>query len=172
MINDCGVLVELRALVGCVDVMRAVPLCRPASRVAPLEQDLAMIPLPAGSCGAVAGSRAKMMPRLGFRWMTPGVYAALIHASYRGPIGYFEIEYTAYSGWEAAAVWVEGVLAYGPEHSAPLRTGPLGDATPVAEALRRLGALVDEVPDEVVTVGLDRFRCTKDWFAAASEPAR
>jgi len=175
MFDDEETLVELRALVGYRDALQDLPWCCPAVRIVPLEQGLAMVPLPAresarGSANAW-GSRSRSS-RLGFRWVTPAAHRAVVRASHRAPIGYLEVEYTLRTVWEAAAIWAEGALVYGPRCAGPLRTGPVGGPTPVNTALQRLGVLADEVPDETLAAGLDRHRSTADWYASAAPAGR
>jgi hypothetical protein len=169
MAGESDELFELRALVGCPDVLQVAMGARTVIRMALLDQDLGVLPMSTSVCAAAFGAGDPLPPELGFRWLTPGGYRAIRQASRQGPIGYVEIHYTVASVWEAAGVWVDGVPVYGPDYLLPVRAHPLDEPTPVGEALRRLGVLTDDIPDEVAAIGLDRFRSTDDWFTMAAQ---
>ncbi len=70
-------------------------------------------------------------------------------------VAYVETDYFGGAGTQAAAVWRDGVLAWGPEKASP---GPINGA------LRLLGARAREGTDEFESVGLHRFRSNEDWL--------
>ncbi|MBC3194908.1 hypothetical protein H7X46_28035 [Pseudonocardia sp. C8] len=164
-------LFELRALVACHDVLLSIA-CR-AARVAALRDDLYVLPLPKMLDAGVLGVQGvPVPPETGFRWMTPAIYEVIGHASFVGPVGYLEIHCTVTSARQAAAVWVNGSAAYGPDYLLPSRAHPVREPTPVGEALSRLGLLTDGLSEELAVSGLDRCRSTDDWFAMADQVVR
>lgn len=165
---DHGIHYELRAMVSFPDVLTPLAATRPPARVADLEQGLALIPVTAEVASALHCSHVHPPPETGFRALTAGVHAALRVASMAGPVAYLEADYLGRDGWQAAAVWSEGALVYGPEYLHPTEPFPGSGAAPVTEALRRLGAIPDGRDDEFVAVGLGRHRNTRAWYRAAS----
>ena len=58
-------------------------------------------------------------------------------------------------------------IVYGPEYLHPTEPFPPRGQAPIAEALRRLGALPVGRHDEFVAVGLGRYRSTQAWHQAS-----
>jgi len=77
-------------------------------------------------------------------------------ASRSGVLMYFETEYFGGLGVQAAAVFQNGALVFGP------KSAELG---PINVALQLLGVrVVPPAVDEFDTVGLGRYRHTEDWL--------
>lgn len=155
---------ELRAMISFPDVLTPLAATRPPARVALLDQELALLPVTTEVADALHCSHVQPPPETGFRGLTAGVYAALRVASMAGPIAYVEADYLGRDGWQAAAVWSERLIVYGPEYLHPTEPFPPGGEAPIAVALRRLGAIAVDKNDEFVAVGLGRHRSTDDWY--------
>lgn len=171
MAVDQGIHYELRAMVSFPDVLTPLAATRPPARVVLLDQDLALIPVTPEVAAALHCSHVRPPPETGFRGLTAGVYGALRVASMAGPIGYLEADYTGRDGWQAATVFAEGEIVYGPAYLHPSEGFPPRGAAPIAEALRRLGAIAVGRHDEFVMVGLGRYRNTTAWHEAALSEA-
>jgi hypothetical protein len=167
MTVDQGIHYELRAMVSFPDVLTPLAATRPPARVVLLDQDLALIPVTEEVAAALHCSHVRPPPETGFRALTAGVYGALRVASMAAPIAYLEADYTGRDGWQAAAVWSERAIVYGPEYLHPTEPFPPSGEAPVATALRRLGATRVGRDDEFVAVGLGRHRNTAAWHEAA-----
>jgi hypothetical protein len=166
MAVDQGIHYELRAMISFPDVLTPLAATRPPARVALLDQGLALIPVTDEVAAALHCSHVRPPPETGFRALTAGVYGALRVASMAAPIAYLEANYVGRDGWQAAAVWSERVIVYGPKYLHPTEPFPPTGEAPVAEALRRLGATRVGRHDEFVAVGLGRYRNTAAWHEA------
>jgi len=92
----------------------------------------------------------------GFEHLSEQLMHLLEAASLNCALLYFETEYFGGDGSQGAVVFCNGVVAYGP------KCAGIG---PISEALRLLGVTV--IPpafDEFETIGLRRYRQTKDWL--------
>lgn len=159
---------ELCGVVGCPDVLVPLGLAVQGTAVVPLEQELALVPLP---CVPDDGE-GPVLPETGFRRLTVPLRRLLLEASAVGPVGYLEFRYADDEVHEAAAVWAHRLLAFGPEYLSPAVAQPLDAVTPVAEALRRLGALAEnDRPDEAACIGLDRCRTSAEWLQVIGNAA-
>ena len=168
MTVDQGIRYEIRAMVSFPEVLTPLAATRPPARVALLDQDLALIPITADVAAALHCAHVRPPPETGFRALTAGVYAALRVASMAEPIAYLEADYMGRDGWQAAAVWSEGVAVYGPEYLHPAEPFPPRGEAPIDEALRRLGAMPVGWHDEFVAVGLGRHRSTAAWHRSCA----
>ncbi|MQA14305.1 MAG: hypothetical protein GEV09_09070 [Pseudonocardiaceae bacterium] len=166
MAVDQGIHYELRAMISFPDVLTPLAATRPPARVVLLDQDLALIAVTAEVAASLHCSHVRPPRETGFRALTAGVHGALRVASMAGPIAYIEADYIGRDGWQAAAVWSEDSIVYGPEYLHPTESFPPGGA-PITEALRRLGATRVARADEFVAVGLGRHRNTAAWHQAA-----
>lgn len=152
------------------DVLRPLSATCPAARIVLLEQDLALIPVTNDVAASLHCSHVRLPPETGFRFLTPGVYEAVRVASMAGPIAYIEANYLGHDGQQAAAIWAERAIAYGPTYLHPTEPYPADGATPITETLRRLGVMPDGRDDEFIAVGLGRHINTTDWHRSA-DPA-
>lgn len=154
---------ELAALIARPPVLTRIQLAYPVARVARLAQGLALTPLTSALTAALAAGSGRVPPETGFTKLSPGLHALLTSISHVGPIGLVEADYVGRDGWQTAAVWWAGELAYGPEllH----RTEPFPDSGggPIGGALHALGAHPEGRRDAFVAVGLGRMRRTEDW---------
>lgn len=164
---DQGIRYELRAMISFPDVLTPLAATRPPARIILLAQDLALIPVTDAVAASLHCSHLRPPPETGFRALTTGIYGALQVASMAGPIAYIEADYTGRDGWQAAAVWSEGTIVYGPAYLHPTEPFPPRGQAPIAEALRRLGATPIGRADEFVAIGLGRHRNTAAWHQAA-----
>ena len=83
------------------------------------------------------------------------------------PIAYIETEYFGGSGTQAAVVWKNGDVIWGPrqssnEHDAPPQDPKLDPA--ISHALKRLGVEHGTAIDEFDALGLGRHRSNNDWW--------
>lgn len=78
--------------------------------------------------------------------------------SRRGPVAYVETDYFGGTGEQAAMVWENGKVIFGPSKS---RIGA------IHSALLRLGVAQGADDDRFDALGLDRHRHTDDWAEAA-----
>lgn len=168
MTIDQGIRYEIRAMVSFPEVLTPLAATRPPARVVLLEQDLALIPITDEVAAALHCAHVRPPPETGFRALTAGVYAALCVASMAEPIAYLEAEYLGRDGWQAAAVWSQGIIVYGPEYLHPTEPFPPRGEAPITEALRRLGAMPIGLHDEFVAVGLGRHRSTAAWHRSSA----
>lgn len=157
---------QLAALVARPRVLLRVQLAYPAARVVLLAQGLALTPLVNTLTDALAAGSGQVSPETGFTTLSPGLHALLTSISRVGPIGLFEADYVGIDGWQTAAVWRAGELAYGPDTLQGTEPFPDSGGGPFGGALRTLGARADGHHDPFVAVGLDRVRRTEDWGAA------
>jgi hypothetical protein len=160
---DQGMGYELAALIARPPVLTRAQLAFPVARVVLLAQGFALTPLTDGLTAALAAGSGRVPPETGFTKLSPGLYALLLSTSNVGPIGLFEADYVATVGWQTAAVWRTGELAYGPEMLHRTEPFPATGGGPFGGALRTLGARSEGRHDEFVAVGLGRVRRTEDW---------
>lgn len=93
---------------------------------------------------------------LGTLWkLNAALEAFLVEASRSGRVVYMEADFFGGIGIQQAAVWEEGRLVLGPEHS--------NGVGAINRALRRLGVPCPAGRDEFDELGLGRFRHTADW---------
>ncbi|MFF0294884.1 hypothetical protein ACFYS8_29275 [Kitasatospora sp. NPDC004615] len=142
-------------------VVAAEPLLRrvadlPGTRVVPLAQGLAMLPLPDAVRAALDdGTR----PFTGFYEFPGGLQHTLAAWSDAGQIAYIEADIFGGTGDQSVAVWTRGALTLGPLIEP--------NAGPISLALRHLGAHADGHHDEFDAVGLGRHRRTEAWLKDA-----
>jgi hypothetical protein len=122
-----------------------------------------LTPLANALTAALAAGSGRVPPETGFTKLSPGLYALLTSISHVGTIGLFEADYVGIDGWQAAAVWRAGELAFGPEILHRTEPFPASGGGPFGGALRTLGVRSEGRHDEFVAVGLGRFRRTEDW---------
>ncbi|MGV9888745.1 hypothetical protein [Streptomyces sp. NPDC003395] len=155
-----GVGYELRAVVAGGEVLRGVVRDFSVARVVSLGQGLSLVPMTDQLFDAATDGTDSP---LGF-WRLPGGFDRwLAEWSSAGPVAYVEAEYFGGAGEQHAAVWVDGSVVLGPLHVPDGQ--PFGaDGSPISQALRRLGVVVDAGADEFAAVGLGRHRRSEDWI--------
>ncbi|MDX6312480.1 MAG: hypothetical protein QOF84_3726 [Streptomyces sp.] len=153
----------LEALVAHADLLDVLSQDLVASRLAPLAQGLALIPMTRALAHALDDGRDDRP--LGFWQLPSGFDRVLADRSQDGPIAYVEAEYFGGTGEQRSAVWDAGALVLGPLHLPEYQPFP-ADGSPISQALRRLGASAGDAFDEFAAVGLESHRHTEDWAAA------
>jgi hypothetical protein len=92
----------------------------------------------------------------GFIYLSEQLRSELAAASAGAYLMYFETEYFGGNGVQGAAVFHNGLLAFGPKSA---QSGPINDA------LALLGVMTKPpAPDEFEHAGLHRHRHTEDWL--------
>ncbi|MGA5508105.1 ANTAR domain-containing protein [Streptomyces umbrinus] len=104
-------------------------------------------------------------------WRLPGGFGeGLADWSTAGVPAHAEAEYFDGVGEQHAAVWSDGAVVLGPLHVPEGQ--PFGSAaSPISQALRRLGVAANAATEEFTTVGLDRYQHSKDWIAQSLSPS-
>ncbi|MFD3416715.1 hypothetical protein [Streptomyces decoyicus] len=154
---------ELQAVIAGGELLCAASRDLSGAGVVPLDQDLSLMPMTNELFDAFTGGSADRAS--GF-WRLPGGFGRLLAQwSTAGPVAYVEAEYFGGAGEQQAAVWSDGAVVLGPLHAPEGQPFPRA-GSPIAQALRRLGAVADAAGDEFSAVGLDRHRHTEDWIAS------
>jgi hypothetical protein len=124
---------------------------------APLNQGLAFLPLRDEDIDSFVSPPQSGYAE-GFTYLSEQLAGVLSDASHAGSIVYAETDYFSGLGVQGAAVYLNGVLVFGPKSAA---------AGPINDALRLIGDTVT-IPDvdEFEAVGLARYRSTDDWLDA------
>jgi hypothetical protein len=149
----------LRAVIAHTDLLRRVAV-KPDMYVVELGQGLALMPMTAALHDRVVVLGAEQH---GFWFLPAGFGDTLASWSVDGPVAYAEAEFFGGVGTQAAAVWDNGQLAFGPKHKGEdERFAPEG--SPISQALRHLGADRGSQIDEFAAVGLGRHRDHGDWL--------
>ncbi|MFD8600159.1 hypothetical protein ACFV1L_34670 [Kitasatospora sp. NPDC059646] len=146
----------LEAVVAAETLLRATATGLPGTRVVPLAQGLALLPMSDDLDEAVRDGAPGLAP---FRMLPGGFDRTLAAWSATGPVAYVEADIFGGTGDQSVAVWDRGALALGP------LTASTG--SPISLALRHLGARADGRPDEFDAVGLGRHRRTESWLKDA-----
>ncbi len=104
---------------------------------------------------------------LGFEKLPAGFDHVLRAWSIHGPVAYVEAELFAGLGSQRAAVWAGGRLSFGPVSYDDDDDRPRAEglASPISQALARLGVDRRGYHDEFDAVGLGRCRFTDEWLA-------
>lgn len=95
--------------------------------------------------------------------LSPALTHALARWSLRGPVAYVEAEFAGGAGHQAAAVWLDGTLSWGPRFDAAF-DGPR-PGWPINAALVELGAEPGQWIDPFAELGLHVERSTEGWLA-------
>jgi hypothetical protein len=120
----------------------------------PLEQGLALIPVPENP----AGDR----PYAAMQYLSRQLADLLRSTSQSAPVAYVEAQDELGVGGQSAIVWTDGKVVYGPDELVP-GAGWREGGGPIDGALRELGARRGAEGDEFIAVGLGRFRHTRQW---------
>lgn len=123
---------------------------------APLDQGFVFVPLTEALNEELlrASGTVGTNPHPIFRSMSVALEHLLFDLSAEGPIAYVETEYWGGEGHQAAAVWKDGQLVFGPAK---------GDIGTINAALKYLDASSEGHRDAFEAVGLHRHRLTDDW---------
>ncbi|WP_127356019.1 hypothetical protein [Actinacidiphila soli] len=112
----------LEALVADADLLDVLSQDLVASRLAPLAQGLALIPMTRALAHALDDGRDARP--LGFWQLPSGFDRVLSDRSQDGPIAYVEAECFGGTGEQRSAVWDAGALALGPLHLPEYQPSP------------------------------------------------
>jgi hypothetical protein len=155
---------DLQAVIGGSELLASAVRDIPAARLAPLVQDLSLMPITAEFFDAVTDGSGSEFP--GF-WRLPGGFGAVLASwSEQGPVAYVEAEYFGGVGEQSAVVWDRASIVLGP------LTWPEGQprpaaGSPISQALRLLGVVAAPGGDEFDAAGMIRHRDTARWVPPA-----
>lgn len=121
-----------------------------------LRQGMVIVPLGDALIGEIGrdGLDDAANPFPEFRCMSASLANLLSDLSADGPVAYIETEYFGGAGDQAAAVWKDRELAFGPEKQ---------EIGPINAALAHLGVTTEGDRDAFEAVGLHRHRSTEGW---------
>lgn len=145
---------QLRAIIGEAGVLRQGFSDLPAVSLA---HDLALIPIETDAANPVGQ----------FYGLTEPWRERLVAASLSGPIAYIEAEFFGGRGTQSAIAWKDRVVTFGPVHTQTDDGEEEGYTTSnelaINQVLRVFGIESERGRDEFDTVGLGRFRESRDW---------
>ncbi|NKY41233.1 hypothetical protein [Cellulomonas septica] len=154
----------IEAVVAPAGVLTPFVVAHVAARRASLDGGFDLVPVTDDLRAEVAPGGAEVP---GFERLSVAMAAILRDLSSGGPIAYVESEAFGGVGTEASIVWRDGDVIAGPLTLAEHESPPL-DQSPINRALASIGATVrPPACDLFATLGLDRYRATEDWAAAA-----
>lgn len=110
-------------------------------------------------------------PYAEFWKLSPGLAQWAVEISQGGPVAYVEADFFSGSGTQAAIVWQEGELVFGPlktfmELRAGRLRGPLLQDRAINQALQSMGIEAPLDQDEFDAIGLGRCDNTTQWSEA------
>jgi hypothetical protein len=161
--NDARVGYELRALIIPKALDRTLSRDVGIEPVA-LAHDLALIPITDATFDRLGGGGGRFEDT--FFYLSSAVETIARQASFDAPVAYVEADIFGGSGTQAAIVWHEGAVLYGPVRADvgwPARE-PTRPAWPFNYALRHLGVDRGDAVDEFEAAGLGRRRATEEWM--------
>lgn len=152
---------ELAAVIAAESVLRATFADLIGTKIVPIEQGLALLPITDEFFDSVTDPGA---PEAADFWKLPrGFPERLASWSVAGPIAYVEADFFGGTGSQSAQVWANAATVFGPVHLAEGEPTPKG-GTPISQALRHLGVRRGGRVDEFEGAGLDRHRHLEDWL--------
>ncbi|MGW1783197.1 hypothetical protein ACWCQQ_29275 [Streptomyces sp. NPDC002143] len=157
---------ELRAVIADDDLLRNATREISTARLAPLHQNLSLLPVTDDFFDAVTDGSSNRP--LNFPRMPSGFDLHLALWSSTGPVAYVEAEYFGGAGEQQAALWNNGALVLGPLLLPEGSAHPAG-GSPISQALRSLGVRRAGAYDEFEAAGLGRHRHTAGWAASSSK---
>lgn len=153
--------------------------------VIPLRQGLALVPVTEEFHDEVASQITAAEASLGgeFWLLSPNLVELARRISDSTPVAYIQTDYFGGRGTQAAAVWSQGRIIFGPEKTGdgvPLESGSINRALwvlgvrlvhgrPIDRALKALGVRTRWPLDEFDAIGLGRYRSNEDWIEGSSE---
>jgi len=167
----------IQALIASADILESIRHAHPATRVIPLPQNLALLPVTQAFADDVehAQSSSAKLAFDQFTVLTSALADLAKDLSKRAPIVYVETEYFGGQGAQAAVVWKNGEVVFGPlvtknidEGQQCVFTTSLSDEA-INQAMRNIGVVATNARDEFDIVGLGRYRSNDDWLKAATE---
>jgi hypothetical protein len=156
---------RLQAVIAAEHVLRDLTSVIQDARIVSLSQCLSLLPMTDALFDEVTVTDAPQLD--GFRKAPAGFDRALAACSANGPVAYVEADYFGGTGEQSAMVWDAGQVVLGHLHLAEKVPAPV-IGTPISQALRRLGVIKGDHPDEFDAVGLGRYRDTEDWRPPSS----
>lgn len=130
-----------------------------------LPVDLALIPITDATFDRLGGGGGRFEDT--FSYLSPAIETIARQASFDAPVAYVEADIFGGSGTQAAIVWHEGAVLYGPvraDFGWPPPPEPTRPAWPFNCALRHLGVARGDAVDEFEAAGLGRRRATEEWM--------
>jgi hypothetical protein len=165
---------HIQALIASSDILESIQRTYPAARVIPLPQNLALLPVTKAFADDIAQIKSSSV-RLAFHQFTQLTEAVAEFAkelSATAPVVYAETDYFGGRGAQAAIVWKNGEVVFGPlvtknidDDQQGVFATTLSDEA-INQALRRIGVVLTSTRDEFDAVGLGRYRSNDDWLKA------
>lgn len=160
---------QLSAVVADAELLREETRELDHAVLGELRQDFALLPVTPQLVQELTGSPPdyttdEPSPEQPFMLLlSPALTEILGRWSLRGPVAYAEAEFAGGAGHQAAAVWLDGALAWGPRFDAAF-DGPRPE-WPINAALIKLGAEPGRWIDPFAELGLHVERSTEGWLA-------
>ncbi|MFI2710438.1 hypothetical protein ACH495_09960 [Micromonospora sp. NPDC018662] len=160
---------QLSAVVADVELLREQTADLDHAVLAALRQDFALLPVTPQLVAELTGEPPDFAAEepcavRPFRLvLSPPLAELLARWSRRGPVAYLEAEFAGGLGHQAAVVWLDGDVSWGPRFDGALdrpRT-----EWPINTALARLGAEPGAWIDPFAELGLHLERDTAGWLA-------
>jgi hypothetical protein len=150
----------LDAFIGPFAILKEQMHQLPTTKFILLEQGIAMAPM------GYETRRALNLPdTIKPFWHLPDKLFQLgINLSAIGPLGYLEIEFFGGTGEQAAVLWDQQEVTFGPylsEHNFNQDQSPA-----INQLLQHLGVQRGNSIDEFAAIGLTRYRSNEDWLAS------
>jgi len=132
----------------------------------PLVQDFALLPITDDLVRELKAYNADTKPALArpIEHISDGLHALAIDVSHNGPVAYVNTYYFGGRGGQDALVWDKGSLRFSPASPGYEQNWP---NSPISQALRIIGVVVEQGMDEFDTVGLGKHRETHRWAKSA-----
>lgn len=162
----------LQALIAATSTLESIAHVFQQARVVPLSQGFALLPATPAFVEEVARANSASAERAfeQFEFLTPGIAAVASNASRSSPVLYVETEYFGGVGTQAAMVWMNREVVFGPLVTKNFDEGLQGGLVTslsegaINQALRSIGVTRDEHVDEFDALGLGQYRNTEDWI--------
>ncbi|MGC4890027.1 hypothetical protein [Micromonospora sp. DT227] len=160
---------QLSAVVADVELLREQTADLDHAVLAALRQDFALLPVTPQLVAELTGEPPDFAAEepcavRPFRLvLSPPLAGLLARWSKRGPVAYLEAEFAGGLGHQAAVVWLDGDVSWGPRFDGALDR-PRAQ-WPINTALARLGAEPGAWIDPFAELGLHLERDTAGWLA-------
>lgn len=160
---------QLSAIVADVELLREQTADLDHAVLAALRQDFALLPVTPQLVDELTGSppdfcAEELDAAHPFHLvLSAALTDVLARWSRRGPVAYLEAEFAGGLGHQAAVVWLDGAVSWGPCFDAVL-DGPRRE-WPINAALVRIGAEPGRWIDPFAEVGLHLEGSTEGWLA-------
>lgn len=160
---------QLSAVVADVELLREQTADLDHAVLAALRQDFALLPVTPQLVAELTGALpdftvGELGPDRPFHLvLSAALTEVLARWSRQGPIAYVEAEFSGGLGHQAAVVWLDGVITWGPGFDRAL-DGPRPE-WPINSALTRIGAEPGRWIDPFAELGLHLEGSTEGWLA-------